>query len=62
MGSVPYGPFNEKFYDPREDKIDGIFTFRESKKNLKKTLGLFFFVNLVPRAQKSIYKYKGELF
>jgi hypothetical protein len=50
------------FYESKEGKIDGIFMFRESENILKMTPWMFFFINLVPQARKSVKQYKGELF
>ena len=35
-----------------EDECNGLFNFRESEKNLKKTPGGSFFISLVPLGQK----------
>jgi hypothetical protein len=50
------------FYESKEGKLDGLFMFRESEKILKMTPWVFFFINLVPQARKSVKQYKGELF
>jgi hypothetical protein len=56
------GPSMYNFTSPEKVNSHGLFMFRESEKNLKKTPRVFFFVNLVPQARKSIKQYKGELF
>lgn len=48
------------FYESKEGKLDGLFMFRESKKILKTTPRVLFFVNLVPRARKSKNKIQGR--
>jgi len=50
------------FYESKEGKFDGLFMFREYENILNMTLWMFFFVNLVPQARKSVKHYKGELF
>jgi hypothetical protein len=39
------GPSMYNFMKPKEGKLNGIFMFRESEKNLKKTPRVLFFIN-----------------
>jgi hypothetical protein len=55
------GPSMHNFMSPKKE-THGIFMFRESENILKKTPRVFFFINLVPQARKSVKQYKGELF